>query len=1013
MIVLGVALASPPAAAQPAGSGALAQGSACAEIEVVQVPAIVGARLSEADSQLRNRCLALGDVRYQQSTQAPGMVIAQTPPPGTWAAPGAAVRITIAQGAGGPEPTAPTTPAAAPAAPAQTGGDRRVPDLTCRSLRDAGQILARSGLQLGRVSYQQSARCPGGGVVAQTPRPAAVATGGLVDVVIAQQAVAQPPASCPPSIRIPKIVGMTLGQAEQVLADRCLEVGNVRRERSDQPPDMVIVQAPSAGTAAAPGRAIDLVVAAAAGQPGAPAATPAPTGPGEVPDLLGLTITEATPLLRQQELRLGRVRREISLEPAGRIIGQTPAPGTPAARTAGLVDITIAESIVVPDLRRLTQEAAVERLRQSLLQLGTVTSEPSDQAPGTVIKQWPVPGMPAEAGQRVDLALAQPGGPPVQPGPPPVAQSQVPDLDALTLDEASRRLQQAGLQTGRISRQPSGAPAGTVIQQSPAPGAALQAGGAVDLVVAEAAPSTTPDLTGQTVEAARALLRDQDLELGSVTEKISNATPGQIIEQSPSPGSTPPPSGRIDVTVAAALTTPDLTGLSLNAAGSVLATRLLQLGAVTEEPSSSAPAGTIIRQSPAAGTRVGLGGSVSVTVALASTIPDLVGKTRQEAEAALAAARLDLGEVTYEAAIGNFQRVIRQEPAAGADATPGQPVAVVLAVPAPTPPRPGGPATPSAPSGPTSTAGSMETPSVIGLDLKQAKELLELLGLAVTADREPADPAQARILAQVPAPSDPIQPGGTIRVQIEEERSALADVVVPSLVGMQRADVEALLNQRLLALGQESWTLANADPDTVVAQQPPAGTRVAAGEPVSVTFAAATVVPDLGGLSPDSAAPLLISQSLQLGAVESVFGLAWPGTIIGQSPPAGAPAQRDAPVNVQVVNLLAPITIGTSLLLVVAGFVWFRPRGQAAAPAAPEPMPLQRRVSQPPTPGPLPAHAARARARRAAAPPSNLNLVAQVDVGRQVIRTEAAELVLPTVRLRGRADPGEQTIEPV
>jgi serine/threonine-protein kinase len=119
---------------------------------------------------------------------------------------------------------------------------------------------------------------------------------------------------------------------------------------------------------------------------------------------------------------------------------------------------------------------------------------------------------------------------------------------------------------------------------------------------------------------------------------------------------------------------------------------------VSEEESSESP-GTVLRQSPSAGSKVDKGGTVTIVVAKAPTkvqVPGVIGEDQGSASSALSAAGLtvvaDTQDVTDQAQDGI---VVSQNPAEGAQVKKGSKVTIVVGrFTAPTPTTPGGTGTP-------------------------------------------------------------------------------------------------------------------------------------------------------------------------------------------------------------------------------------------------------------------------------------------------------------------------------
>jgi beta-lactam-binding protein with PASTA domain len=130
----------------------------------------------------------------------------------------------------------------------------------------------------------------------------------------------------------------------------------------------------------------------------------------------------------------------------------------------------------------------------------------------------------------------------------------VPDLIGLTRLEAQQTLDGEGLILGDVRHRPTARfPAGQVIDQDPDPDREIQAGSAVDIVLAAAPkPVEVPSLEGMTLEEAQAELEAVGLVLGDTSEENSETIPeGQIISQSPGAGEEVPKNTPIDVVVSA------------------------------------------------------------------------------------------------------------------------------------------------------------------------------------------------------------------------------------------------------------------------------------------------------------------------------------------------------------------------------------------------------------------------------------------------------------------------------
>ena len=127
-----------------------------------------------------------------------------------------------------------------------------------------------------------------------------------------------------------------------------------------------------------------------------------------------------------------------------------------------------------------------------------------------------------------------------------------------------------------------------------------------------------------------------------------------IVSQDPEAGQIIKTGSTVTVNVSKGLgdgSVPDLTGKMKDELSDYLEAAGFKLGAVTTEASDK-PEGTVLSQNPKAGEEVEKGTAIDVVVSDGSKakgeVPYMVGKSLSEAQAALAAAKLVCGSVSYD-----------------------------------------------------------------------------------------------------------------------------------------------------------------------------------------------------------------------------------------------------------------------------------------------------------------------------------------------------------------------------
>lgn len=161
--------------------------------------------------------------------------------------------------------------------------------------------------------------------------------------------------------------------------------------------------------------------------------------------------------------------------------------------------------------------------------------------------------------------------------------------------------------------------------------------------------STVPNVVGLLQATASGVITGAGLTVGTVTTAFDLVQPaGHVISQAPAAGGLAVTGAPVQllVSLGSASTVPNIVGLTVGAGTTVLTANLLVLGSTLAVFSPTVAAGLIISQSPAAGSVVGAGASVSVIVSKGPApiiVPDVVGLTVAAARIAITNAGLVVG----------------------------------------------------------------------------------------------------------------------------------------------------------------------------------------------------------------------------------------------------------------------------------------------------------------------------------------------------------------------------------
>jgi beta-lactam-binding protein with PASTA domain len=276
---------------------------------------------------------------------------------------------------------------------------------------------------------------------------------------------------------------------------------------------------------------------------------------------------------------------------------------------AGLWQLLKTEQVTVPKVVGKTATSATVELQDKGFEVRTHGVE-SDKNPGIVVSQDPHAKTEADKGSTIDLGVSSGPG-----------QQVVPDVSNLPRKQAIQALNDAGFKVAEDPEPSAKVQKGFAIRTSPPANKVIAKGTEVRLFVSSGPPQVTvPSVVGLDKAVASGKIKDAGLNL--TQESVDSDQPkGRVIAQDPAGGTTVDKGTRVAIQVSRGpqkVSVPDVVGQDQSDAEATLNDAGFKVKVDERETTDSTQFGTVLRQTPPAGSEQVKGSTVTIIVAVAA-----------------------------------------------------------------------------------------------------------------------------------------------------------------------------------------------------------------------------------------------------------------------------------------------------------------------------------------------------------------------------------------------------------
>ncbi len=875
---------------------------------------------------------------------------------------------------------------------------REVPDLVGLSKREAESILLKAGFKPGEI-LEKNSSIPQDMVISQLPASGGLAEmGSAVNLVISRIL----------PLKVPDLLGLEIEIAKTVIEMSGLKLGGVREKFSEGKSGLVLSQSFNPGSEAELHSKIILTVSVSS-EKGASETdrfdnlkdvsedastgvfietlpnvsmdtskvsteTPVASSPskpepkmkppiiqrpgffksscadvGTVPPVFGLSLENASEILKAEGIKVGKVSKIVSVASPGAVLHQSPRAGC-IANSLIPVDLVVSKEkpklkppIIqrpgvlmspkrdvkkVPCVTGVSFEEAVEVLKQECIKVGNISEIFSRTSVGTVLHQGPKAGCISNPLVPVDLVVSR-ERPKLKP---PIIQrpgflifrekdsKNVPPVLGMPFEKAVEILKQEGIKVGKISKIISGDSSGRVLHQSPRAGSIANPIIPIDLAVSKERtklkppiiqrpgalnrPKTdvkkNPGVTGVSLEEAVGILKQEGIKVGKISVVVSRISPGTVLNQSPKAGCIANSLIPVDLMVSREAvhevkTVPRVTGLPFEEAVAVLESEGVNIGKVSSVFSRASP-DTVLFQGPKSGSIANSLIPIDLVVSReiipeVKKVPGVVDMPLAEAVETLEMEGVNVGKITEVSTPMSSGTVLFQSPKSGCIANPIIPVDLVIS---------------------REIVPEVKTvPMVTNMAFEKAVETLKQEGIKIgRISRIFSRASPDMVLFQSPKSCSIANP--IIPVDLVVSREILPEVKkVSRVVDMPFEKAVGVLKKEGVNVGKITEISSRFSPGIVLVQSPKSGSIANPIIPVDLVVSKAPEievkkVPRVLGLPVEVAIDVLEREGVNVGRVSRIFSRASPDMVLFQSPKSGSIANPIIPVDLVVSKEFVP-----------------------------------------------------------------------------------------------------------
>jgi len=432
---------------------------------------------------------------------------------------------------------------------------------------------------------------------------------------------------------------------------------------------------------------------------------------------------------------------------------------------------TYGANAAVPGVLGRPQAAALEAMQAIGLNAQVFTETSQEYEWGAVVSQWPKAGQLAASGSNAALLVST--GPAVEG----TALTRVPAVIGTTEADARAALERAGLHAATVGVFSPTVAEGIVVGQLPEE--------------RTVAPPPAKSKAWMWILAVLAVLL---VVLAAVWFAGRDQAPAEMVR------------------------VPGVVGMAQPKAEEAITAVGLEVGRITESPSTTATAGAVMSQDPAKGDEVEKGSRVDLVVATASdlvVVPDVTGMSKDDALQELARAQLKVSTTEAPSDSVPAGDVMSQSPKAGQQVPPDTEVGIVVS------------------NGPK----NVSVPDVSGMTKTEAEQEIGDAGLVAKSvegysTSVPAD----QVISQTPPSGASVAPGTQVALLISKgpEPAGTEMVKVPSVVGEALSDAKSTLTSAGFKVVSYEMDGSGKPADQVLYQNPAAGLDVAKGSEIAL-----------------------------------------------------------------------------------------------------------------------------------------------------------------------------------